>query len=58
MKTAVRDCSASIRALLEQALRDDSELSPYFDPFDHDLIIDHLDIASPLDVRGRHRICS
>ena len=34
MKTAVRDCSASIRALLEQALRDDSELSPYFDPFD------------------------
>lgn len=34
MKTAVRDCSASIRALLERALRDDSELSPYFDPFD------------------------
>jgi len=34
MKTALRDCSASIRQLLEQALRDDSELSPYFDPFD------------------------
>lgn len=34
MKTALRDCSASIRHLLEQALRDDSELSPYFDPFD------------------------
>jgi hypothetical protein len=34
MKTAIRDCSASIRQFLEQALRDDSELSPFFDPFD------------------------
>jgi len=34
MKTALRDCSASIRQLLEQELRDDSELSPFFDPFD------------------------
>ena len=34
MKTALRDCSASLRQWLEQALRDDSELSPYFDPFD------------------------
>jgi len=34
MKTAVRDCSASLRQLLETALRDDSDLSPYFDPFD------------------------
>jgi len=34
MKTALRDCSSSIRELLEQELRDDSELSPYFDPFD------------------------
>jgi len=34
MKTALRDCSASIRQMLEQALRDDSDLSPFFDPFD------------------------
>jgi hypothetical protein len=34
VKTAVRDCSASLRQLLERALRDDSELSPFFDPFD------------------------
>ena len=34
MKTALRDCSASIRQMLEKALRDDSELSPFFDPFD------------------------
>ena len=34
MKTAIRDCTASLRQLLERALRDDSELSPYFDPFD------------------------
>ena len=34
MKTALRDCSASVRQLLEAALRDDSDLSLYFDPFD------------------------
>jgi hypothetical protein len=34
MKTALRDCSVSVRQLIERALRDDSELSPFFDPFD------------------------
>jgi len=34
MKTAIRDTTDSIRQLLEQALRDDSELSAFFDPFD------------------------
>lgn len=34
MKSAIRDCSNSLRALLEQALRDDVDLSPFFDPAD------------------------
>ncbi|MFO1322794.1 MAG: DUF4255 domain-containing protein [Burkholderiales bacterium] len=34
MKTAIRDCSDSLRSLLEQELMDDVDLSPYFDPFD------------------------
>lgn len=34
MKSALRDCSNSLRGLLEQALRDDADLSPFFDPAD------------------------
>lgn len=34
MKSALRDCSNSLRLVLEQALRDDIDLSPFFDPLD------------------------
>lgn len=34
MKTAIRDASESLRGLVEQALQDDPDLSPYFDPMD------------------------
>ena len=34
MKTAIRDCSNSVRDLLSQELMDDIDLSPFFDPFD------------------------
>jgi hypothetical protein len=34
MKSALRDCSNSLRTLLERALRDDVDLSPFFDPAD------------------------
>lgn len=34
MKTAIRDASESLRRFLEQALQDDPDLSPYFDPAD------------------------
>jgi hypothetical protein len=34
MKTAIRDCSNSLRAMLLAELQDDIDLSPYFDPFD------------------------
>lgn len=34
MKTALRDASESLRRFIEQGLRDDPELSPYFDPAD------------------------
>lgn len=34
MMTAIRDCSLSLREFLLQALRDDSQLSPFFDPTD------------------------
>ena len=34
MKSALRDCSNSLRAMLEQELRDDVDLSPFFDPLD------------------------
>jgi hypothetical protein len=34
MKTAIRDCSSSLRGLIERELQDDVDLSPYFDPFD------------------------
>ena len=34
MKTAIRDCSNSLRALLEAQLREDVDLSPFFDPLD------------------------
>ncbi|MEF7616346.1 DUF4255 domain-containing protein [Aquincola sp. MAHUQ-54] len=34
MKSALRDCSNSLRTLLERALRDDVDLSPFFDPLD------------------------
>jgi len=34
MKSALRDCSNSLRAMLEQELRDDVDLSPFFDPTD------------------------
>jgi hypothetical protein len=34
MKTAIRDCSDSLRGFIERELQDDVDLSPYFDPFD------------------------
>jgi hypothetical protein len=34
MKTAIRDGSESLRRFIEQALQDDPDLSPYFDPAD------------------------
>lgn len=34
MKSALRDCSNSLRLMLERALRDDIDLSPFFDPLD------------------------
>jgi hypothetical protein len=34
MKTSVRDCSGSLRALIASELQDDVDLSPFFDPFD------------------------
>lgn len=34
MKTAIRDASESLRRFIEQALQDDPDLSPYFDPAD------------------------
>ena len=34
MKSALRDCSNSLRAMLERQLRDDVDLSPFFDPTD------------------------
>lgn len=34
MKTAIRDASQSLRRFVEQALQDDPDLSPYFDPAD------------------------
>jgi hypothetical protein len=34
MKTAIRDCSASLRALLQSELEHDTDLSPYFNPLD------------------------
>jgi hypothetical protein len=34
MMSAIRDCSLSLRELVEQGLRDDPQLSPYFDPAD------------------------
>ena len=34
MKTAIRDASRSLRRFIEQALQDDPDLSPYFDPAD------------------------
>jgi hypothetical protein len=32
--SAIRDCSISLREFLQQSLRDDPQLSPYFDPTD------------------------
>ena len=34
MKTAIRDCSASLRTLLQSELEHDIDLSPYFNPLD------------------------
>lgn len=34
MMSAIRDCSLSLRELLQQSLRDEPQLSPYFDPTD------------------------
>ncbi len=34
MKTAIRDCSNSVRTFVEHELQDDVDLSPYFDPLD------------------------
>lgn len=34
MKTAIRDASQSLRRFIEQALQEDPDLSPYFDPAD------------------------
>lgn len=34
MKTAVRDCSSSLRSFLQNELQNDFDLSPYFNPLD------------------------
>ena len=34
MISAIRDCSLSMRDVLQLSLRDDPQLSPYFDPAD------------------------
>jgi hypothetical protein len=34
MKTAIRDCSISLRSFVLKELQDDVDLSPYFDPLD------------------------
>jgi hypothetical protein len=34
MKTAIRDCSVSLRTFLQNELADDIDLSPYFNPLD------------------------
>src|SRR5262245_2366365 len=34
MLSAIRDCSVSLREFVQRALRDDPQLSPFFDPTD------------------------
>lgn len=58
MKTAIRDACQSLRRHIEQALRDDPDLSPYFDPADPmpdaiGTMIVSLDTPQELEERDR-----
>ena len=57
MKTAIRDASLSLRSFIEQALQDDPDLSPYFDPADpHPDAIGTMVVTldTPQELEDRH----